>query len=91
MKTILLKSINDKLKKFPDNLIEEVENYIDFLEYKHLQVSSEIPQWHKDEVLKRIAINEKPLDAFEMIDNLDDIVKECRKSKAKIAKNYNVD
>ncbi len=71
MKTTLLKSINDKLKKLPDNLIEEVENYIDFLEYKRSQVSNEIPQWHKDEVLKRITINEKPLDAFEMIDNLD--------------------
>lgn len=66
-----LKYVSDKLKKLPDNLIEEVENYIDFLEYKHSQVSNEIPQWHKDEVLKRIAINEKPLDAFEMIDNLD--------------------
>ena len=72
MTATALKHVSDKLKNLPDNLIEEVENYIDFLAYKHSQESNEIPQWHKDEVFKRIELNKKPVDAFEMIDKLDE-------------------
>ena len=72
MTAIALKHVNDKLKNLPDSLIEEVESYIDFLAYKHSQESNHIPQWHKDEVFKRIKLNEKPVDAFDMIDNLDE-------------------
>jgi|688.fasta_scaffold26352_3 hypothetical protein len=35
MNTIYFDNINDKLKKLPDNLLAEVEKYIDFLTYKH--------------------------------------------------------
>ena len=72
MKAAALKHVNDKLKNLPNSLIEEVENYIDFLAYKYSQESNEIPQWQKDEVFKRIKLNKKPVDAFEMIDNLDE-------------------
>lgn len=72
MTATALKHVSDKLKNLPDNLIVEVENYIDFLAYKHSQESNEIPQWHKDEVFKRIELNKKPVDAFEMIDKLDE-------------------
>ncbi len=54
MTATALKHVNDKLKNLPDSLIDEVENYIDFLVYKYAQDANEIPQWHKDEVLKRI-------------------------------------
>lgn len=66
-----LKFVSDKLKNLPDTLIEEVENYIDFLVFKHSQEANEIPQWQKDEVSKRIERNEKPVDAFQMINDLD--------------------
>ena len=72
MKAAALKHVNDKLKNLPNSLIEEVENYIDFLAYKYSQESNEIPQWQKDEVFKRIKLNKKPVDAFEMIDDLEE-------------------
>ncbi|WP_298116430.1 DUF2281 domain-containing protein [Flavobacterium sp.] len=72
MTATALKHVNDKLKNLPDSLIDEVESFIDFLAYKHSQESNQIPQWHKDEVSKRIKLNKKPVDAFEMIDNLDE-------------------
>lgn len=71
MTATTLKFVNDKLKNLPDSLIEEVESYIDYLAYKHSQETNKIPQWHVDEVSKRINHNEKPIDAFDMIDNLD--------------------
>ncbi|MDP2160540.1 MAG: hypothetical protein Q8K02_08675 [Flavobacterium sp.] len=72
MAATALKQVSKKLKLLPDNLIQDVENYIDFLAYKHSQESDEIPQWHKDEVFKRIKLNKKPVDAFTMIDDLDE-------------------
>jgi hypothetical protein len=72
MTATALKHVNDKLKNLPDSLIDEVENYIDFLAYKYAQDANQIPQWHKDEVLKRIKLDKKPVDAFEMINNLDE-------------------
>ena len=72
MTATALKHVNDKLKNLPDSLIDEVENYIDFLAYKYAQDANEITQWHKDEVLKRIKLDNKPVDAFDMIDKLDE-------------------
>ena len=72
MTSTTLKYVNDKLKNLPDSLIKEVESYIDFLAYKHSQEVNEIPQWHKDEVAQRVKLNKKPIDAFDMIDNLDE-------------------
>jgi hypothetical protein len=72
MTATALKQVNNKLKNLPDSLIDQVESYIDFLAYKHSQESNPIPQWHKDEVSRRIKLNQKPVDAFDMIDNLDE-------------------
>ena len=71
MTTSALKHVSDKLKNLPDSLIEDVEKYIDFLDYKYTQETNDIPQWHKDEVIKRIKLNQKPVDAFDMIDSLE--------------------
>ncbi len=54
-----IKQVSSKLKNLPDSLIEEVEKYIDFLVYKNAEETEEIPQWHKDEVFKRIKAIEK--------------------------------
>ncbi|WP_291114953.1 hypothetical protein [Flavobacterium sp. UBA6135] len=72
MTTKALKQVSEKLKLLPESMIEDVENYIDFLSYKHSQESFDIPQWHKEEVFKRIKLNKKPIDAFDMIDNLEE-------------------
>ncbi|HLV46871.1 MAG TPA: hypothetical protein VKY32_07510 [Flavobacterium sp.] len=71
MNTTSIKQVNDKLKELPETLLEEVERYIDFLAFKHRQETEEIPQWHKDIVLKRVKENKKPVDAFEMLDDLE--------------------
>ena len=65
-----IKQVSTKLKNLPDSLLEEVEKYIDFLVYKNAEETEEIPQWHKDEVSKRIKANEPPKDAFDMIKEL---------------------
>lgn len=72
MTATTLKQVNIKLKKLPDSLINEVESYIDFLAFKHSQESNPIPQWHKEEVFRRIKLNQKPVNAFDMIDNLEE-------------------
>jgi phosphate/sulfate permease len=60
------------VKNSPSPSNYSIENYIDFLAYKYAQDANEIPQWHKEEVLKRIKLDNKPVDAFDMIDNLDE-------------------
>lgn len=69
MNATTIKDVKTKLERLPEALLEEVEKYIDFLTFKH---SQDIPQWHKDIVLKRIDENKEPVDAFEMIERLDD-------------------
>ena len=71
MTTAALKHVNNKLKNLPDAVVEEVEKYIDFLAFKHSQENQQIPQWQKDLVIKRINDNQIPVDAFDMIDDLD--------------------
>jgi|JI10StandDraft_1071094.scaffolds.fasta_scaffold2567106_1 hypothetical protein len=66
-----IKHVNTKLKTLPDALVEEVEKYIDFLTFKYSQESQNIPEWHKEVVLKRIKDKKAPVDAFEMLDNLE--------------------
>ncbi|HUH46564.1 MAG TPA: hypothetical protein VLZ54_05370 [Arenibacter sp.] len=70
MSPTTIKQVNSKLKQLPATLLEEVERYIDFLTFKLDQDKQDIPQWHKDTVLKRIQDVQKPVDAFEMLDDL---------------------
>lgn len=70
-----LKQLTSKLKQLPDTLLEEVELYVDFLTFKHKKDSGiieNIPQWHKELVLKRIKEAKKPVDAFDMLNEIDD-------------------
>lgn len=71
MNTTTIEQVNSKLKQLPDTLLEEVERYIDFLTYKHNQDTEDIPQWHKNIVLKRAKEAKKPVDAFDMLDDLE--------------------
>jgi hypothetical protein len=71
MTTTALKNVNSKLKNLPDTLVEELEKYIDYLIFKYAQENQEIPQWHKEIVLKRTSEKQEPVDAFAMLDDLD--------------------
>lgn len=70
MNTTTIKQVNTKLKQLPETLLEEVERYIDFLTFKHKQDIEDIPQWHKELVLQRVKEANKPVDAFDMLDEL---------------------
>lgn len=70
MNTTAIQHVNSKLKNLPDSLLGEVEKYIDFLAFKYSQEEQEIPQWHKEEVLKRVKDKKNPVDAFVMVDDL---------------------
>lgn len=71
MNSTTIQQVNSKLKQLPETLLEEVERYIDFLTFKHKQDSEDIPKWHKDIVLKRIKESKEPIDAFDMLDDLE--------------------
>ncbi|SFN19487.1 hypothetical protein SAMN05421741_10252 [Paenimyroides ummariense] len=66
-----LKQVNYKLKQLPEKFLEEIERYIDFLTFKHKQETEDITQWQKDLVLKRIKEAKNPVDAFDMLDELE--------------------
>ncbi|HUH26506.1 MAG TPA: hypothetical protein VLY87_07750 [Flavobacterium sp.] len=71
MNTTTIKQVNSKLKQLPETLLEEVERYIDFLTFKYKQDTEDVPQWHKDLVLKRVKEAKTPVDAFDMLDELE--------------------
>ena len=66
-----IEKVNSKLKKLPDSLLKEIENYIDFLAFRQSQPNDDIPQWQKEIVLKRVNEKKEPVDAFEMLDKLE--------------------
>lgn len=70
MSTTSLKSVNEKLKNLPEAMLDEVDYFIDFLTYKNAKEAMDIPQWQKEEVLKRQKENKPTTDAFEMLDHL---------------------
>jgi len=43
-----IKQVNAKLKQLPENLLEDVERYIDFLTFRHKLEKEDIPQWQKN-------------------------------------------
>ena len=73
MTTTAINQVSSKLKVLPDALLQEVEKYIDFLTFKYNQETaiSDIPQWQKDIVLNRVNDPQETMDAFEMIDDLE--------------------
>ena len=66
-----IEKVNSKLKKLPDSLLKEIENYIDFLAIRQSQSNYDIPQWQKDIVIKRVHEKNQPDDAFAMLDKLE--------------------
>lgn len=79
MNTSTIKQVNDKLKVLPENLLEEVEKYIDFLSFRYLQEDPDegcdIPEWHKTIVAERLEEYRKNP---QNVKNFDDLLKSKR-------------
>ena len=71
MTATALKHVNSKLKNLPDTLVDEVEKYIDFFTFIYIEENQDVHQWHKDIVLKRKSENQTPVDALDMLEDLD--------------------
>jgi hypothetical protein len=72
MNTTAIEKVNIQLKNLSDSLIEEIEKYLEFLIFKYNQENQDIQEWHKNIVLDRIENPKKSVDAFEMIDALEE-------------------
>lgn len=66
-----LKKVNYKLENLPENLLREVDLFIDYLTLEE-EESSNIPQWQQSIVLDRIENSTEFVDAFEMLAELED-------------------
>lgn len=62
-----LKRFNYKLENLPENLLREVDLFIDYLTEEE---SSNIPQWQQNIVLNRIENSTEFVDAFKMLAQL---------------------
>lgn len=63
-----LKKVNYKLENLPENLLREVDLFIDYLTLEEKEEeSSNIPQWQQNIVLDRIENSTEFMDAFEMV------------------------
>lgn len=67
-----LKKVNYKLENLPENLLREVDLFIDYLTLEEKEESSNIPQWQQSIVLDRIENSTEFVDAFEMLAELED-------------------
>jgi hypothetical protein len=74
MNATAIQQVNNKLKSLPDTLVQEVEQFIDYLSFRYSQGNDieDIPQWQQDLVLDRVNNPQKPVDAFEMLQELEE-------------------
>lgn len=74
MTTTAIQQVNNKLKTLPDTLLKEVEQFIDYLSFRYSNKNeiADIPQWQQDLVLDRVNNPEEPVDAFKMLQELEE-------------------
>lgn len=74
MNATAIQQVNNKLKSLPDTLVQEVEQFIDYLSfrYSHVKDIMVIPKWQQDMVLDRVNNPQIPVDAFEMLQELEE-------------------
>lgn len=73
-----IKDIERNLETLPKELLNNVNDFIDFLKYKYLKENQyEVPEWQKDEVRKRMEYSQNNPQGFvsesEMDDYLNDL------------------
>lgn len=70
MNLLSITKVQSKIKNLPDSLLKELEEYVDFLLYKHEKQNLneiEVEEWQKNIVLERLETMETSEDAFEML------------------------
>jgi DNA replication initiation complex subunit (GINS family) len=75
---ITLKDLENNIRTLPENFYEEVNDFIDFLKYKHIKIKkTDVPEWQKEEVRRRIKYSQDNPQSFvsesEMDDYLNDL------------------
>ncbi|WPO83520.1 hypothetical protein SD427_04060 [Chryseobacterium sp. JJR-5R] len=72
---ITIKDIENNLKTLPKGFLLEVNDFIDFLKYKHLKKKQyEVPEWQKEEVRKRMEYAQNNPQSFVSESNMDDFI-----------------
>lgn len=74
MNATAIQQVNNKLKSLPDTLVQEVEQFIDYLSFRYSQGKDITDiQWQQDLVLDRVNNPQKPpVDAFKMLQELEE-------------------
>ncbi|MFC7346335.1 hypothetical protein ACFQO9_06325 [Chryseobacterium zhengzhouense] len=68
-----IKDIESNLETLPKEFLHEVNDFIDFLKYKHLKEKhNEVPEWQKNEVRKRMEYARSKPQTFVSESEMDD-------------------
>ena len=78
---ITIKEIEQNLQSLPEEFLGQVNDYIDFLRYKHFKEKQyEVPEWQKEEVRRRVKYSHENPESLvsepEMNDYLNDLERE---------------
>ena len=78
---ITIKEIEQNLQSLPEEFLGQVNDYIDFLRYKHFKEKQyEVPEWQKEEVRRRARYAQEHQESLvsepEMNDFLNDLERE---------------
>ena len=78
---ISIKEIEQNLQSLPEEFLGQVNDFIDFLRYKHFKAKEyEVPEWQKEEVRRRVKYSQEHPESLvsepEMNDYLDDLERE---------------
>lgn len=78
---ITLKDIERNPESLPKQFLYQVNDFIDFLKYKHLNDQQyDVPEWQKEEVRRRVQYSQEHTASFisesEMNDFLNDLERE---------------
>ncbi|MCD1118490.1 hypothetical protein [Chryseobacterium turcicum] len=73
---ISIKEIEQNLKSLPKEFFGQVNDYIDFLRYKHCKENKyEVPEWQKEEVRRRIKYSQEHPESFVSESEMNDFIK----------------
>ncbi|MCW3169129.1 hypothetical protein OMO38_11420 [Chryseobacterium sp. 09-1422] len=62
---ITLKDVESNLETLPEEFLYQVNDFIDFLKYKHLNDKQYVvPEWHKEEVRRRVKYSQEHPESF---------------------------
>jgi hypothetical protein len=62
---ITLKDVESNLETLPEEFLYQVNDFIDFLKYKHLNDKQYVvPEWQKEEVRRRVKYSQEHPESF---------------------------